>query len=1236
MKRAALLLAIAAAAVPGVASADFLYNAIPPDRMPYVFVIMDNSYSMIATDADVANPNPYGVKDIDPGPGITEVPMTRMDSAKEALRSVLDDIEGVGVGFIHFYPNARNIDLNGVNGTDPTKPGFDPTDAMKVAADLAHSEIGRACGACLVTYPDGVADRTRIINELNDMVAETDTALAVGLRFAGKMIHRVANGYTNGGGGPGAATIPIETADTAADDRANDDQLECRKYFVILMTDGEDTCSDVAALSARIDPITGLPVGSPLCQLEPAGAVPSCALRAGHVATLDAIQELRDLNLGSGVHKMVATFIIGFGRGADPAFKTAMDAYARAGRTTYDPDTKSFLCMEGSGSFGDSGAGPCAAGAPAGDPDSTNNGALMASNSAQLREGFRIAFDAALAGEFVGSSPIVYTVPQEVTEMSRVSRNFLAYGAFRMPRSKGVLYGIRLYTESATPNVFEFTDLRPVPDGDLDMANCGNNATNPCVFEAGSMLTDRVSGLTSDRRIFTAKVNGTASPDNGKSGTTYILDSAAVVIPPPDAVGDDMEKGIPTSAWQSFMDTPLPPTVGGITAGAALDDLPAGLKAQAGARFTKIGDKLNTFYANAGSEAFHKGVSAWLHGLPEPTTDQDPGDPLTWDRAGRRWALGDILHSSVAIVGPPGSAINAGGYSDFRGGLVGRPPMIYVGANDGMIHAFYAGPDLAKIKESGAPRWEPGEEAWAFLPPSQFANAAYNILLENDRFDSQDLSCRVEDVLVNPASYATRACTATGCTCDAPENEKCGWRTVLLCGQGWGGNWYTALDVTWDNYDSGSWEPTPVPMWEFTNFTPDNTPSAQIDPELHGTGRTWSMPGLGMVNDQGDLRTVAMIANGYNSSQGACGALKNAQQCDPDTVSWNLAWAALNLPYLNDTTSVFPRYGEGVETDVGNMWAIDMASGDVLKKFTDKNFGAIIADVPVIDSDGDRLLEASYPATWGADSQTRVGRIYFPDADASKPGETNVSLWGMCATSKGVIEKPGSKPFTTGLSVFRHPYKREAAFLFAGTGVDKESGQQHPDLERFASGNDWKFYGIGFTETGSSDCDALDQFDLCPGGSGTEKFELGKTNHEERLVGAPTLVRQPSGQDWLVFTTMTPPTSFCSSPQTYLWCMDITNPQACLLCGSLDGTVGAEQSTEIVGAPTSPTSADGQIYTVGSDGPNRSTPGGTGTDPGGNNQSGTTGPVGGGGGGPAPGPNQNRPRFLPVSFREIF
>lgn len=84
----------------------------------------------------------------------------------------------------------------------------------------------------------------------------------------------------------------------------------------------------------------------------------------------------------------------------------------------------------------------------------------------------------------------------------------------------------------------------------------------------------------------------------------------------------------------------------------------------------------------------------------------DESVPLTWrnrtvelpgieNQGAKTWRLGDILHSSPLVVNPPEERYdfqyNDETYANFKQQYANRRQMVYVGANDGMLHAFNAG-----------------------------------------------------------------------------------------------------------------------------------------------------------------------------------------------------------------------------------------------------------------------------------------------------------------------------------------------------------------------------------------------------------------------------------------------------------------------------------------------------------------------------------------------------------------
>lgn len=150
----------------------------------------------------------------------------------------------------------------------------------------------------------------------------------------------------------------------------------------------------------------------------------------------------------------------------------------------------------------------------------------------------------------------------------------------------------------------------------------------------------------------------------------------------------------------------------------------------------------------------------------------------------RSSVLGDIVHSTPLFVGNPKLnwpdsgpfGVESDRYSNFRNiTAAGRTPVVYVGANDGMLHGFNA-------KEASADGG--GQELLAYVPRSVYssnANEGLNYLTQPDYGHRYyvDLSPQAVDVYTKASTTGTEA-----------------WRTVLLGGLRNGGVGFFALDVT--------------------------------------------------------------------------------------------------------------------------------------------------------------------------------------------------------------------------------------------------------------------------------------------------------------------------------------------------------------------------------------------------------------------------------------------------------
>jgi type IV pilus assembly protein PilY1 len=179
----------------------------------------------------------------------------------------------------------------------------------------------------------------------------------------------------------------------------------------------------------------------------------------------------------------------------------------------------------------------------------------------------------------------------------------------------------------------------------------------------------------------------------------------------------------------------------------------------------------------------------------------------------RATKLGDIVSSSPVFVGRPNffypDSLEGSAYSAFASSNATRTPMVYAGANDGMLHAFNA---------------NTGAEALAFIPKAVFSN-----LIE----------------LTKPSYTHKFFVDGTPTIGDAYYNSA--WHTVLVGSLNKGGKSVFALDVT----NPGSFSETnatSIFKWEYT------------DTEL---GFTYSRPAI--VKMQNGV-WAAVFGNGYNNT----------------------------------------------------------------------------------------------------------------------------------------------------------------------------------------------------------------------------------------------------------------------------------------------------------------------------------------------------------------------------------
>jgi type IV pilus assembly protein PilY1 len=247
--------------------------------------------------------------------------------------------------------------------------------------------------------------------------------------------------------------------------------------------------------------------------------------------------------------------------------------------------------------------------------------------------------------------------------------------------------------------------------------------------------------------------------------------------------------------------------------------------------------------------------------------------------------LGDIVSSEGRYVKQPQFTYSDPGYSDFKTAKASRAATVYVGSNDGMLHAFDA---------------LTGRENWAFIPSA--------VLPEIYRLADSDYA--------NKHRYFVDGTPEVGDICPTAPTTPCGgttWKTILVGGLNQGGKSFYALDIT----DPAA----PALLWEF-----DNSAS-----KANGTlGYSFSNPRITKLDDG---TWVVVVASGYNNTDGV-GRLYVINAGDGSlirTISTGVGTAAnpSGLAKLTARASTSTSGGSATKAIyggdlLGNMWRFDV------------------------------------------------------------------------------------------------------------------------------------------------------------------------------------------------------------------------------------------------------------------------------------------------------------------------
>lgn len=257
----------------------------------------------------------------------------------------------------------------------------------------------------------------------------------------------------------------------------------------------------------------------------------------------------------------------------------------------------------------------------------------------------------------------------------------------------------------------------------------------------------------------------------------------------------------------------------------------------------------------------------WIKGLED-------GDGI-YMRQRDGWFLGDIVYSTPVVVGTPSLAsvpkqianqncdctcVNEQGEVDnncakscfycYRYKNLHRDRVVYVGANDGMLHAFLVGKwDNQKWIHDPNENNDIGKELWAYIPSNLLselkclAKPSYGTEGGCQHRTMVDLSPEAWDVYIRIDTNNDGSL----------ENEIPQWRTILIGGERGGGDVYFVIDVTDPHNPKVLWEYSVLRNMANINGNHINFPYSNktIYRQIKNVAASWSKPYVGRLNVRG-------------------------------------------------------------------------------------------------------------------------------------------------------------------------------------------------------------------------------------------------------------------------------------------------------------------------------------------------------------------------------------------------
>lgn len=412
--------------------------------------------------------------------------------------------------------------------------------------------------------------------------------------------------------------------------------------------------------------------------------------------------------------------------------------------------------------------------------------------------------------------------------------------------------------------------------------------------------------------------------------------------------------------------------------------------------------------------------------VPITGATQESGCPGTTERV---WSLGDVIYSTPTVVSGTREQYDqlygsdASTYTKFRELYNKRRHVVYVGANDGMLHAFNAGDYIAgddtSTPDTEHGRFIPnpttgngwtlptptiGDELWAFIPYDNLPHLKWLTSQSYSHVYYNDLKPKPTDV---------RMFCDTDTTLNPPTTPNCidgqagashpgGWGTVLIVGMRLGGG---AIEVAGD-FDNNAGTLDTTKRFGSAYYLLDIT-DPEKPPKL-----LWRFAGPESPSHLGFTTSYPAIMH-FKATTGA----------SPTPERWYMVVGS----GPDDDVPANPRGYDGFAKGypaghtAAHIYVVDLMTGQNLMRFTTDAY-AFMGDATVVDGDMDYNTDVVYMGSVKSSSGTTgpwnsgaVWRI----TTAGNPDPNTWILSSLIDTGKPLLVGPSvSKDALNNLWVF--------------------------------------------------------------------------------------------------------------------------------------------------------------------------------------------------------------------------